>query len=949
MHTNNNTPVKEDAFLNRYIVYILSLLIVFGTAFVFWFSYQKSQAITERTLLSEAEDFADSVSQFRTFYSTKIVPSAASYGIEFSHDFTNSPKLPLPATLSVEFGKYLASINSNYGVRLYSDKPFPWREKEGTGGPKDDFELWAIDQLKLNPEGVIWRIEETDKGEVLRYARADALSESCVDCHNRYPGSPKTDWKVGDVRGVLSVTRPVGSMPVETRTMMMQAFLMLACMGLVLLCILMLALRSMRTSLHNAKVAEKSSSDAYIKLTQGIRERERLSNELQASQTKAKAIVDSILDAIIVIDHTGVIIETNPAVLTVFGFTPEEMIGKNVSSLMADEIAHVHHNHLNQYIEDGGAGYIGKVRQLEAKHKNGHLFPIELSINEARVQENIIFTGVVRDITQRLEAETELAEAHEKALQSTRMKSEFLANMSHEIRTPMNGVIGMSTLLLDSGLTPSQKDLTNTVLHSAESLLRIINDILDVSKIEAGKLTINNSTFNLLEVIESVIDLLGEQAYGKNVELAYFIEPEVPIMMNSDPIRIRQILINLMNNAIKFTSQGYVALVVSAPKINTETQKAMLSFEVHDSGSGIPDEAQKTLFKAFTQVDGSSTREHGGTGLGLTICKRLAHLMNGDIGLRSKYGKGSTFWTTIEVNIAESENPLPTIPDDLSILLLGGNVTLNSFYERQLQNWSLTPVVTNSMNQLLSALDENSSFSVVGLDADTIYHKPDHPLGMLSVLQAIRQSSHYSSIIIYGTNKQLEPLKHLDLDRHVYLLPKPLKHTTILETIMRLTSKREAQKKQTEEEIKQAEQEKKSKLEAKKANQQMLESPILLVEDNIVNQKVALAMLKKLGYTQVDQSNNGKEALSAVQEKTYSLVLMDCQMPEMDGYEATRCIRQLEDERFQQLPIIALTAHTMKGDDQKCYDAGMNDYLSKPVRIDELSSRLEKWLKKKKA
>nr|CAA6800457.1 MAG: Multi-sensor hybrid histidine kinase [uncultured Thiotrichaceae bacterium] len=948
MSMNNNAnfhSTRDCGFLNHYVAYILSILVIAGTAFVFWFSHQKSEAITERTMVNEAKEFADSVAQFRTFYSKNIVPSAKEHGIEFSHDYANSAKLPLPATLSVDFGKFLANTDSNYGVRLYSDSPFPWRIEEGTGGPKDEFEAWAINELRKAPEAPVWRIETTDKGQVLRYAKADRLSESCLGCHNSYPGTPKNNWQVGDVRGVLSITRPVGTLSHETREMMMQSFFMLTIMGGTLLVILTLALRSMRASLNNAQRAEKNARDANQKLTLGIEEREQLSRDLQTSQTKTRAIVDSILDAIIVIDHRGIIIETNPAVLDVFGYTQEEIIGKNVSSLMSDDQAKYHDQHLAGQIKTGGQGYLGKVRQLEAKRKDGSCFPIELAVNEAHVQDSILFTGVVRDITQRIEAETELAEAHEKALQSTRMKSEFLANMSHEIRTPMNGVIGMSTLLLDSGLNPAQKDLTNTVLHSAESLLRIINDILDVSKIEAGKLTINNSKFHLLTVIEGVVDLLGDQAYGKNIELAYFISPEVPAIINSDPIRIRQILINLINNAIKFTNRGYVVLSVSAPETDADTHQATLCFEVHDSGSGIPLDAQETLFKAFTQVDGSSTRQHGGTGLGLTICKRLAHLMDGEIGLRSKHGKGSTFWTTIQVEVVEDARPHPELPNNLSILLLGNNLTLNNYYEQQLQDWNLTPVITNTLNQLLSALEENNSFSVVALDADMVYHKPEHPLGMLSVIKAIRESSQ-SSIMVYGSSKQLEPLRGIELGRHVHILPKPLKHSMILDTILRLNTPQDSKKKRVEPAVATNQgTAKKPTIPTQAVSQKIVDARILLAEDNLVNQKVAIAMLQKLGYQHIDHAANGKEALKAVQNKSYTLVLMDCQMPEMDGYEATRSIRQLEDEQYQKLPILALTAHTMKGDDEKCYAAGMNDYLSKPVRIDELSARLEKWLK----
>lgn len=232
---------RNSGFFSRYIAYILSILIIAGTAFVFWFSHQKSQAITEKTMVSEAREFADSVAQFRTFYSKNIVPSAKENGIEFSHDYADSAKLPLPATLSVDFGKFLADTDSNYGVRLYSDQPFPWRVKEGTGGPKDEFEAWAINELKRSPETPVWRIETTENGQMLRYAKADRLSESCLGCHNSYPGTPKNSWQVGDVRGVLSITRPVGTLSNETREMMMQSFAMLAIMGVTLLVILTLA------------------------------------------------------------------------------------------------------------------------------------------------------------------------------------------------------------------------------------------------------------------------------------------------------------------------------------------------------------------------------------------------------------------------------------------------------------------------------------------------------------------------------------------------------------------------------------------------------------------------------------------------------------------------------------------------------------------------------------
>lgn len=934
---------STDGFLSRHIAYILTVLVVGGTTFVLWFGHNKSQALSEQILVKEAQEFADSVTQFRTFYSSHIVASAKQQGIEFSHDYQGSAKMPLPATLSMDFGKYLSNTDFNYQVRLYSDHPFPWRTASGEGGPRDSFERWALQELTRQPGKPVWRIEQQNGSSVMRFAKADRLSASCVGCHNSYPGTVKTDWKAGDVRGVLSVSRPMGTIAHETSSVMMQSFLMLGLLGAILLIVMMLSVRSMRVSLIKSQVAEKDARVANQKLVQGIEEREQLSRNLQASEVKVRAIVDSILDAIIVINSQGTVIETNPAVREVFGYESDELIGQNISTLMPDSVADHHDRYLRDYIAGKGFDVIGEVRQLKARRKDGVIFPIDLSVNESRVDDNIIFTGVIRDITHRIESEKALEQAHEKALQSTRMKSEFLANMSHEIRTPMNGVIGMSSLLLDSDLDPSQREQVNTVLHSAESLLRIINDILDVSKIEAGKLTINNSEFELLPLVERVMDLLGEQAYSKNIELAFFIEPGVPNHLFSDPVRIRQILINLINNAIKFTDQGYVILRISAEETDSDAE-VMLCLEVLDSGSGIPVEAQETLFKAFTQVDGSSTRQHGGTGLGLTICKRLAHLMGGEIGLRSKYGKGSSFWTTLRVGVSEEGSDGWELANGISVLLLGNNLTLNGYYERQLMAWGMIPIVTNTLNHLLTALEENNSFSVIALDADMVYHKPEHPLGMLSVINAVRENTD-ALLIIYGSSRQLNALRGLKLGRRVSLLSKPLKHTVVQEALVRFTAAVGSSKMELPAPVKQIATENKAPRTGQPSSSNFQDAAILLVEDNLVNQRVAQAMLAKLGFQQVDSVENGEQALKAVQQKEYDLVLMDCQMPVMDGYDATRRIRKLEDERFQKLPVLALTAHTMKGDDEKCYAVGMNDYLSKPVRQDELSAKLDKWLK----
>ncbi|MBJ6611253.1 MAG: response regulator [Candidatus Thiothrix moscowensis] len=931
---------RGDGFFTRYIVYILSFLLLLGAGAVFWVSYEKSHSINQEIAVYETSQFASSVARFRTFYSTQIVPRAQENGLKITHDYHETKEaMPLPATMLMDLGKFIGdSKESNYNVRLYSDMPFPWRKD---GGIRDDFEKWALEELRKNPEKAVWRFEGAGEQQVLRYARADRLLSSCVDCHNTYAGTPKTDWQEGDVRGVLEVSRPLSGFEKATRQAMMESFLMLLGLGVALLLMLGLALRGLRSALKTSQESVDAARIANQKLVLGIEERETLAEDLKASQIKSRTIVDSVLDAIIVINSKGIIIETNQSVHPVLGYTPGELLGKNVNLLMEGEHQQQHDRYIQDYLQTGQQHIIGKPRQLMARRKDGSTLPIDLSVNEARFGDNVVFTGIIRDISHRIQVQEELAQARDAALESARLKSEFLANMSHEIRTPMNGVIGMTELLLDSKLSREQRDQVRTVQHSAESLLRIINDILDFSKIEAGKLSISTSSFELLPLVEGVMDLLAEHAQAKGIELAFFIDREVPASMICDPVRLRQILINLLNNAIKFTGRGYVVLKISTVgKIWQQPgDKQILRFDVIDTGCGIPADAQARLFTAFSQVDGSVTRQHGGTGLGLAICKQLAQLMGGDIGLLSKVGVGSSFWVTIQAEAGQCQHP--EHPAHLTrVLMLGSKPLLNTHYERQMQQWGMDPLVVDSLNSLMITLEDNSSYDVIVLDADMFFYKPDHPLGIVPVIKAVREYTKVP-IVIYGSSKQIVLLEASRLGRHIQLLGKPVKHSVILRYLNRLHHSLAGESELPAVVVEPEKTEVQSEVSAEGVR-------ILLTEDHLVNQKVALAMLKKLGYTQVDCAVNGEEAVQVVQRQRYDIVLMDCQMPVMDGYEATRQIRKLEDARYQALPIVALTAHTMKGDDDKCFEAGMNDYLSKPVRGEELQQKLDKWLKRAK-
>jgi PAS domain S-box-containing protein len=696
--------------------------------------------------------------------------------------------------------------------------------------------------------------------------------------------------------------------------------------------LLILVLRRMRKALRLAHQALTETSRSDQLKAEEIERRKAVAQTLKVTDAKMRAIVNSVQDVIIAIDQHGVITDINDSILAVFGYEPSELLGKNIRVLVGDEHRDKHDGYLENYVKTGEAHVIGMRRELFAVKKDGTRFPIELAVNDARVDSQILFTGIIRDITHRRKNEEQIAKAHKAAIESANLKSEFLANMSHEIRTPMNGVIGMTEMLLDSGLSPEQRNLTRTVHESAESLLVIINDILDFSKIEAGKLTIKPHPFRLVHTLEAVMDLLAEEASRKQVNLALFIDGDVPQELVSDAGRLRQILINLLGNALKFTEQGYVLLHLS------RLADGSIHFDVKDSGSGIPEAAQATLFDAFSQVDGSSTREHGGTGLGLAICNQLVSLLGGELSVNSTLGEGSCFSFTIPGGPIDKDAQPFIQANQMSVLMYSTDVTLNRYHEHQMREWNIQPKIVTTLNQCFSQI-EAQDYQMIAIDADNLYYDPEHALGALSLVRSIRQTTD-TQIVLYGSMQSFMSLELVKLGDNVTLMQKPLKHSEIQLMVdqEQLSAQKTAQLKPQQVPVAPAP-------EVAPPATEVTASPImfdlLLAEDNSVNQMVATTMLKKLGY-QVDVVNNGREALDAIQEKQYDLIFMDCQMPVLDGYAATGEIRQLDGEQSK-IPIIALTAHAMMSNDQKCFDAGMDDYLAKPVRINELKNVLLKW------
>ncbi|HET6828834.1 MAG TPA: response regulator, partial [Ramlibacter sp.] len=684
-----------------------------------------------------------------------------------------------------------------------------------------------------------------------------------------------------------------------------------------------------RIHVHMRKVVLRDAAGKPTHLlivADDITEKLAAESKLKAHHATLLSLINSIPNPISFKSIDGVYLGCNEAFAAMFGLKPEDMVGRTPHDVLPDERA--------RFVSelDARALKSGERFSVEVERTGPEGQPMTLEILRCPLLDHtgqtVGMVSVGNNITARKRQEEDARRAKQAAEEATRMKSDFLANMSHEIRTPMNAVIGLSRLLMKTELTQQQRDYVAKVLGAGQHLLGVINDILDFSKVEAGKMAVEAQEFGLDKLLGNVANLISDKAAAKGLELIFDVAPQVPAALVGDPLRLGQVLINYANNAVKFTEQGEIVISVSVQEQTADG--VLLHFAVSDTGIGLQPDQMERLFESFHQADTSITRKFGGTGLGLAISKRLAELMGGTVGVRSEYGKGSTFWFTARLGLAAQLRPVP-VPlaavEGRRALVVDDNENARTVIAEMLRGMRMdvvgVPSGQEAVMQVLEAAESGRPFDIVYLD----WRMPGMD-GLETARQVRALGLHSAPMLLmvtaHGRDNVRAEAQQAGLED---VLVKPLSASQLLESTAAALGHREAEQYATEP----------AAATAAHPLASLRGAKVLLVEDNDINQIVATEILTDAGLV-VDLAPDGSVALDMVQRKQYDVVLMDMQMPVMDGCTATREIRKIE--HLKGLPIVAMTANAMEQDRRKCAEAGMNGHVAKPIDPDELWSAL---------